>query len=119
LALAAILYGGQSNFEFEYLGEFVTEFENILSYESGTQMGLNDEKKSEVENLVLLSLKVTLLTVPEKRKYINKDYKRQFARFLFILYFVQENAVFCVFIIYIEYENQSRMKVVYSIRITE
>jgi hypothetical protein len=25
--LAAILYSGQSNFEFEYLGEFLTEFE--------------------------------------------------------------------------------------------
>jgi hypothetical protein len=33
--LAAILYCSQSNFEFEYLGEFVTEFENILGYESG------------------------------------------------------------------------------------
>jgi hypothetical protein len=24
------MYSGQSNFEFEYLGEFVTKFENIL-----------------------------------------------------------------------------------------
>jgi hypothetical protein len=54
--LAAILHSGQSNFKFEYLGEFVTEFENILGYESGAQMGLIDEKKSEVENLVPLSL---------------------------------------------------------------
>jgi hypothetical protein len=38
------MYGGQSNFEFEYLGEFITEFENILGYESGAQMGLIDEK---------------------------------------------------------------------------
>ncbi len=42
--LAAILYSGQSNFEFEYLGEFVTEFENILGYESEAQMGLIDKK---------------------------------------------------------------------------
>ncbi len=33
--LAAILYSGQSNFEFECLGEFVTEFENVLGYELG------------------------------------------------------------------------------------
>jgi hypothetical protein len=39
-----ILYGGQSNFEFEYLGEFVTEFENILGYESEAQKGLIDKK---------------------------------------------------------------------------
>jgi hypothetical protein len=32
-----ILFNGQSSFEFEYLGEFVTEFENIVGYESGTR----------------------------------------------------------------------------------
>jgi hypothetical protein len=36
--------GGQSNFEFEYLGEFITEFENILGYKPEAQMGLIDEK---------------------------------------------------------------------------
>ncbi len=40
----AILHSGQSNFKFEYLGEFMTEFENILGYESEAQMGLIDEK---------------------------------------------------------------------------
>ncbi len=40
-----ILYCGQSNFEFEYLGVFVTEFENILRYESGAQVCSFDEKK--------------------------------------------------------------------------
>jgi hypothetical protein len=30
---------GQSNFKSEYLGEFETEFENILGHESGAQMG--------------------------------------------------------------------------------
>jgi hypothetical protein len=39
-----VLYSGQSNFEFEYLGKFVTEYENILGYESEAQMGLIDEK---------------------------------------------------------------------------
>jgi hypothetical protein len=45
--LATILYSSQSNFEFECLGEFVTEFENILGYESGAQMGLIDEKNQQ------------------------------------------------------------------------
>jgi hypothetical protein len=31
-------------FEFEYLSEFITEFENILGYESEAQKGLIDEK---------------------------------------------------------------------------
>jgi hypothetical protein len=35
---------GQSNFEFEYLGEFGTEFENILVYETGAQVGSIYEK---------------------------------------------------------------------------
>jgi hypothetical protein len=43
--LAAILYCGQSNFEFEYLGEFETEFENILGYKSGAQVCSFDRKK--------------------------------------------------------------------------
>ncbi len=30
---------GQSNFEFEYFGEFETEFKTILEYESGAQVG--------------------------------------------------------------------------------
>jgi hypothetical protein len=38
------VYSGQSNFEFKNLGEFVTEFENILGYESEAQIGLIDEK---------------------------------------------------------------------------
>jgi hypothetical protein len=39
------MYSGQSNFEFEYLGEFVTEFKNILGYESGAQVCSFDAKK--------------------------------------------------------------------------
>jgi hypothetical protein len=38
---------GQSNFEFEYLSEFVIEFKNILGYESEAQMGLIDEKNQK------------------------------------------------------------------------
>ncbi len=48
--------GDQSNFEFEYLSEFETEFNNYWRYESGAQVGKIDGKKSEVENLVLPSL---------------------------------------------------------------
>jgi hypothetical protein len=46
---------GQSNFKFEYLGEFETEFEIILGHESGAQVG-SIHKKPEEKNLVLLSL---------------------------------------------------------------
>ncbi len=35
---------GQSKFKFEYLGEFETEFENILRHESGVQVGSIHEK---------------------------------------------------------------------------
>jgi hypothetical protein len=38
------VYSSQSNFEYEYLGEFETEFENILGYESGDHEGSIDEK---------------------------------------------------------------------------
>jgi hypothetical protein len=38
------LYSGQSNFEFEYLVKFETEFENILGCESVFQVGSFDEK---------------------------------------------------------------------------
>ncbi len=40
-----MLFRGQSNFEFEYLGEFVTEFENILVNESGAHVCSFDGKK--------------------------------------------------------------------------
>ncbi len=43
----------QSNFEFEYFGKFEIKFENILGHELGSQAGSFDEKKPEVENLVL------------------------------------------------------------------
>jgi hypothetical protein len=39
------VYCGQSNFEFEYLGEFITKFENILEYESGAQVCSFDGRK--------------------------------------------------------------------------
>jgi|LakMenEpi03Aug12_release.lakeMendotaPanAssembly.Ray.scaffolds.fasta_scaffold4135463_1 hypothetical protein len=44
-----------ATFEFGYLGEFETEFENYLGCDSGVHMGLI-HKKTEAENLVLLSL---------------------------------------------------------------
>jgi hypothetical protein len=47
---------GQSNFKFEYIGEFETEFKTFLEYESGPQVGSIGRKKAEGKNLVLLSL---------------------------------------------------------------
>ncbi len=44
LWLAAIIYSDQTNFEYEYLGEFETELENVLGYESGDHVGSVDEK---------------------------------------------------------------------------
>ena len=42
--------------KFEFLGENETKFENIVTYWSVAQAGLNDEKSQGVENLVGLSL---------------------------------------------------------------
>ncbi len=36
---------GQSNFEYEYLSEFETEFKNILGHESGAQVCSFDGEK--------------------------------------------------------------------------
>ncbi len=36
---------GQSNFEYEYLPEFETEFKNVLGHESGAQVCSFDGKK--------------------------------------------------------------------------
>jgi hypothetical protein len=40
---------GQSNFEFEYIGEFETEFKTILEYESGARVGLIGSKKQRAK----------------------------------------------------------------------
>ncbi len=40
---------GQSNFEFEYIGEFETEFKTILEYESGAQVGSIGRKKQRAK----------------------------------------------------------------------
>ncbi len=55
--LAAIIYSGQSNFKYEYLGEFETEFENILGYESGDQLGSVDEKYQWYKSLATVPLR--------------------------------------------------------------
>ena len=44
------------NFVIEYLNEIETEFENTLACLSVAQIGLNHEKKLDVENLVTHSL---------------------------------------------------------------
>ena len=45
-----------SDLEFEWLCEFLTKIENILTHWSVAKAGSIDEKKLEVENLVGLSL---------------------------------------------------------------
>jgi hypothetical protein len=49
------IYSGQSNFKFEYLGEFETELKNLLGHESGAQVGAI-HKKTRGKNLMLLFL---------------------------------------------------------------
>jgi hypothetical protein len=48
-------YRGTTHFLLNF-GEFATKFENIGEHESVASVGLFDEKKTEVENLVTLSL---------------------------------------------------------------
>ena len=53
------MHTAESNFLMfliEYLSEIESDFENTLTCLSGAQMGLNHEKKLEVENLVTHSL---------------------------------------------------------------
>ncbi len=45
-----------TDFEYEYLHEFKTEFENILRCESEAHIESIHEKKTEIDNLVLLYL---------------------------------------------------------------
>ncbi len=54
---------GQSNFEFEFLGEFENEFKNVLGYESGALVGPIDEKKNQrlKINIILLSHKFVFI----------------------------------------------------------
>jgi hypothetical protein len=40
---------GQSNFEFEYFGEFETELKKFLECESGAQVGSIDRKKQRAK----------------------------------------------------------------------
>jgi hypothetical protein len=46
MTTCSYINSGQSNLKFEYLGEFETEFENILGHESGAQVGSIHEKKT-------------------------------------------------------------------------
>ncbi len=58
------MYSGQSNFKFEYLGEFVTEFKNILGYESGAQVYSFDGKKQRSKISCYCPFKELVLKVP-------------------------------------------------------
>ncbi len=74
--LAAISYDGQSNFKFEYLGEFVTVFENILEYESGAQVCSFEEKSGGRKSRATVPLKLKNLytrsfsTARNQHKYL-------------------------------------------------
>jgi hypothetical protein len=54
--IAAVLYIGQSNFNFEYPDDLKVKCKRALGYGTGAQVGSIDEKKPDVKNLVLLSL---------------------------------------------------------------
>ncbi len=68
--LLQYINGGQANIEFKNLGEFETEFVNILGYESGAKVYLiYCMEKPKVENPALLSLLVSLNSVTARKKY--------------------------------------------------
>ncbi len=51
---------GKSNYEFEYIGEFETEFFKCLEYESGAHLGVIDRKKQRAKISCYCPFKVTL-----------------------------------------------------------
>jgi hypothetical protein len=51
---------GQSIFKFEYLGEFETEFENILGHESGGQVVSIHEKTGGQKSRATVPLRLTV-----------------------------------------------------------
>jgi hypothetical protein len=51
---------GQTNFEFEYIGEFETEFKTFLEYESGAQVGSIGRKKHRAKISCYCPFKVTV-----------------------------------------------------------
>jgi hypothetical protein len=59
---------GQSNFEYEYLGEFETEFKNILGHESGAQVCSFDGKKQRSKISCYCPFKLT--TTPKYDKFL-------------------------------------------------
>jgi hypothetical protein len=54
---------GQSNFEYEYLGEFETEFKNILGHESGAQVCSFDGKKQRSKISCYCPFKAEKITI--------------------------------------------------------
>ncbi len=58
----------QSNFEFKYLGEFKTEFKNLLGYKSGTQVVLIHEK-TRVKSNCATKRQNTKCQITKHRKY--------------------------------------------------
>ncbi len=85
---------GQSNFEFEYIGKFETEFNKFLEYESGAQVDLIDRKKLRAKISCYCPFKMVLY------------HERQASRFLFTSQFLNK-MLFLRFSI--EFESQSKM----------
>ncbi len=54
---------GQSNFEFEYIGEFETDFKTFLKYESGAQVGSIDRKSRGQKSRATVPLNSNFLPI--------------------------------------------------------
>ncbi len=66
---------GQSNFKYEYLGEFKTEFKNILGHESGAQVCSFEGKKQRSKISCYCPFNYALLS-PLKDTIFNKIVKQ-------------------------------------------
>jgi hypothetical protein len=57
---------GQSNFDYEYLGKFETEFKNILGHESGAQVCSFDGKKQRSKISCYCPFKQNVWAMPKR-----------------------------------------------------
>jgi hypothetical protein len=63
---------GYSNFDFEYIGEFETEFNKFLEYESGAQVGSIDRKKQRAKISCYCPFKISGSTFKEALQHFRK-----------------------------------------------
>jgi hypothetical protein len=61
---------GQSNFEFEYISEFETEFNKFLEYESGAQVGSIDRKKQRAKISCYYSFNIKSCTAVDPNLFV-------------------------------------------------